>query len=49
MPLEQALQMGRYPEGLAHVLLDEQHGHAGLEDLGQHAVDPLHDDRRQAE
>ena len=41
--------MGRDAQRLAHVLLDEQHGHPGRQDLRQHAVDPPHDDRREAE
>ena len=37
------------PQRLAHVLLDQQHGQPGGQDLRQHAVDPLHNHRRQAQ
>src|SRR6185437_4449765 len=49
VPLEQALQVGGDPQRLADVLLDEQHGDAGLEHLRQGGVDALHDDRCQPE
>ena len=49
MALEQALQMRRHPERLADVLLHQQHGEPGGQDLRQHGVDALHDHRRQAE
>ena len=47
--LQQALDVRGHPQGLAHVLLDEQHGEAGRQDLRQHAVDALDDHGRQAE
>ena len=47
--LQQAVDMGGHPQRLAHVLLDEQHGEAGRQDLRQHAVDALDDHRGQAE
>ncbi len=48
-PFEQALHPGGDPQGLADILLDEQHRQAGRQDLRQHAVDALDDHRRQAE
>ena len=48
-PLEQALQVRGHPQRLAHVLLHQQHGQPGGQDLRQHAVDPLHDHRREAQ
>ena len=43
------MHAGSDPQGLADVLLDEQHGQAGGQDLRQHAVDALDHHRRQAE
>ena len=47
--LEEALDPRGDADRLAHVLLDEQHRHPGVEQLGQQAVDLPHDDRRRAE
>ena len=41
--------MRGHPQRLAHVLLHQQHGQPAGQDLRQHAVDPLHDHRRQAQ
>ncbi len=41
--------MRGHRQRLTHVLLHQQHGQAGRQDLRQHAVDALHDHRRQAE
>jgi hypothetical protein len=41
--------VGRYPQRLAHVLLNQQHGEPGSQNLRQHGVDALHDDRGQPE
>ena len=41
--------MRGHPQRLAHVLLHQQHGQPGSQDLRQHAVDPLHDHRREAQ
>jgi hypothetical protein len=49
MTLEQALQMRRHPQRLADVLLHQQHGEPGRQDLRQHGVDALYDHRRQAQ
>ena len=49
MPLEQALQVRRHPQRLADVLLDQEHGEPGGQDLRQHGVDALDDHRGQAE
>jgi len=49
MSLEQALQVRRHPQRLAHVLLHEQHGEPGRQDLRQHGVDAPDDYRGQAE
>ena len=49
MPLEQALHVRRHPQRLADVLLDQQHRQPGGQDLRQHPVDALDNDRRQPE
>jgi len=47
--LEQALQVRRHPQRLAHVLLDEQDGEPAGQDLRHHRVDAPQHDGRQAE
>ena len=47
--LQQAVDVRCHPQGLAHVLLDEQDGQASRQDLRQHAVDALDHNGRQAE
>jgi hypothetical protein len=46
---EQALDVRRHPQRLADVLLDQQHGEPGGEDLRQHRVNALDDHGCQAE